>query len=258
MNAQKDIFLDADGKGRVLFGCGIHSNSARLAELAGHTGFDVVWIEMEHASADLATAESLCVSAEAGGAIPLIRTAGTRREHVLHALEIGGRIIVVPLVNDADTAREVVQHAKYRPLGRRGFNTRSRALMYGLDLDAMNRANQETCLMPQVETVEAVKNLDEILRVEGVDGVFVGPGDLSADLGRPGKFDDPELCEMVCRCIRKTRAAGRHAGILVGEGPLLDAALDAGADLGIIGSDNKAVIDAWRSQIGRFIKRFPR
>jgi 2-keto-3-deoxy-L-rhamnonate aldolase RhmA len=247
----KDLFTDESGNPRVLMGCGISSGSPRFAELAARMGFDVVWIEMEHAAADLAGAEAMCVAAEAGGAIPLIRAAGYGRQHILHPLEVGARIVVVPLVNDATAAREVVRHGKFRPLGRRGFNTRSRAFTFGADPQAMERANNETYLMPQVESLEAAKNLDGILAVQGLSGIFIGPGDLSADLGRPSRFDDAQLRDTVCQCIAKSRDAGLHAGILVGEGPLLDAALDAGADLCIVGSDMGAAISTWRAQLER-------
>ena len=246
---RRDPFTDETGRPRVLIGCGISSGAPRMAELAARVGFDVVWIEMEHAGADLATAEAMCVSTEAGGAIPLVRSAGYGRQHILHALEVGARIVVVPLANDLSASREVVRHGKFRPLGQRGFNTLSRALTFGADRTAMARANEETCLMPQVESLEAVKNLDGILSVEGIGGIFVGPGDLSADLGRPREFEDPELQDIVRQCIARSRAAGLHAGIYVGEGALLDAALDAGADLCIVGSDMQAAIEVWRRQV---------
>ncbi|MBI2195368.1 MAG: 2-keto-3-deoxy-L-rhamnonate aldolase [Planctomycetes bacterium] len=246
-----DPFTNPQGKARRLFAAAVNSGSTRVAEMAGLLGFDVIWIEMEHTSADLAAAEAMCVAAKAGGAIPLVRTAGYRREHILHALEVGGRIIVVPMVNDAEAAREVVRHGKFRPLGQRGFNTRSRALGYGLDPASMARANEETCLLPQIETLEAVRRLDEILAVDGLGGIFVGPGDLSADLGRPGRFDDPDLRAMVVGCVAKARARGLHAGVFAGEGPLFEESARAGADLFIAASDLQAAITLWQQQLQR-------
>ncbi|MBI3852736.1 MAG: hypothetical protein HY298_20980 [Verrucomicrobia bacterium] len=244
--------INQHGKARALLGCAINSGSPRLAELAARIGFDVVWIEMEHASADLATAEAMCVATVAGGGIPLVRIPSCQRNHVLPALEIGGRIIVAPLVNDDAAARELVRHGKFRPTGERGYNTRSRALEFGMDSEAMARANDTTCLLPQIETIEAVRNLDAILAVEGIDGIFVGPGDLSADLGRPGQFEDPELSHLVCESIRKARQRGLHAGVLVSEGQLFEASLKAGVDLCIIASDMKDLISAWRTQLAKF------
>lgn len=244
------IFHDISGLPRVLWGTAINTGSTRAAELAGRVGFDVVWIEMEHASvADLTAAEALCVACEAGGAIPMIRTNGYHRDHILHALEIGGRIIVAPMVNDADAAREMVKWGKFRPLGQRGYNTRSRAAGFGLEPLPMGRMNEETYLFPQVETLEAVRNLDDMLEVEGLGGIFFGPGDLSSDLGCPGNMADPELIHIICDGIARTRAAGLHAAILIGPGPLLDAAVEAGADLCVIGSDLGAMIWVWREQL---------
>lgn len=248
----QDIFKDGTGKDRVLLGCSVSSASTRIAELAVRVGFDTVWIDMEHATADLATTEALCVATEAGGGIPLVRAMGFRREHILHALEAGGRIIAVPLVNDAAAAREVVRHGKFRPLGERGFNTMSRGMRLGLDPNEMAVANDKTYLMPQIESLEAVKNLDGILAVKGLSGIFLGPGDLSSDMGRPGRFDDPEVGDLVCRCVRKARDAGLHAGVLTGQPSLLDAALDAGADLCIITTDLRELISAWRILLKRF------
>lgn len=235
----------------TLWGCSINSGSARLAELAAQLGFGVIWIELEHASVDLAQAEYFCLAATAGGALPLVRTAGAQRDQILHALEVGAKIVVVPMVNDAATARQVVQHGKFPPLGHRGYNTLSRGLGYSVDPDAVARANDATRLLVQVETLQAVANLDEIMEVEGLAGIFVGPGDLSAELGEPGRSDNPGLITLVRDCIRRIRARNLMAGIYTGEGPLLQAALQAGADLCIVAGDIAAVVETWRAQLDR-------
>jgi len=252
-----DPFVDANGRPRVLSGVCLYGASPRFAELAGRMGFDVVWIDLEHATAGLATAEALCVATEAGGAIPLVRTWGFQRDHMLRALEIGGRIVVVPMVNDADAAREVVRYGKYRPLGERGFYRFSRGLRFGRDPEWRSRADATTVLLPQVETVEAVKNLDAILGVEGVGGVFIGPGDLSADMGKPGQFDDAELVDTICACIRRARDAGLHAGVLTPAASLIDKVVAAGADLCVFASDISPIMAAWEDQLASFRKLCP-
>lgn len=244
------VFVDDSGRPRVLLGCAINSGSARLAEMAARVGFDVIWIEMEHASVDLVGAEALCTAVSAGGAVPLVRAGGWRREHVLLALEVGARIVVVPMIQDAAMARDVVQFGKFPPLGARGYNTCSRGLGYGLDHPrAMNTANDETILLPQIETVEAAENVQAICSVDGIGGVFVGPGDLSASLGRAGDFDNPELRRLACTCIDTARSAGLHAGILAPPGGLMAAAREAGADLCIAASDLGACAVQWRQQL---------
>lgn len=252
LGPRRNPFLDENGAPRILGGVNIYSGSARFAEMAGHMGFDVVWIDMEHACHGLRDAEAMCVAVEAGGAIPLIRTMGSERDHILRALEIGGRIIVVPMVNEAATARRVVEFGKYRPLGARGFYKVSRGLRFGADPDWMSTENETTVLLPQIETLHAVENLDGILGVKGVGGVLIGPGDLSADLGRPGRFNDPELMRIICETLRRTRAAGLHAAVLTPVDSMLPAVLDAGADLVIHSADLSAVRSEWGRAVAVF------
>jgi len=248
----KDIFKDENGNDKTLYACSVITGSTRVVEFAGLCGFDVVWIDMEHASSTLDGAESMVVAAEAHDMIPLVRTSGYRREHILHALEIGGQIIVVPMVNDADTAREVVAHGKFRPVGQRGFNRGSRGLRFGVDVENwMERVNAETWLIPQVETLEAVHNIDAILDVAGLDGIFIGPGDLSSDMGIPGQFEDHELIENAIGRIRKAKAKGLAAGIFSGEGPLFEAAKEAGSDFFIAGSDSKILREGMQAVVKR-------
>ena len=251
--ASGEIFKDENGEPRILYACSIASGSARLIELAARLGFDAIWIEMEHASYDLAEAEHMCLAAEVGGAVPLIRTPGTDRDHILQALEVGGKLIVVPMVNDAATAAEIVKWGKFRPLGQRGFNGASRGLHFGLnDTETMlAQANEETFLIPQIETTEAVSNIQEIVAVKGLDGIFIGPGDLSSDMGMAGQFENHELIDTVVGCIAAAKDRGLHAGVFAGEGPLFEASRDAGADLFIAVSDQQTLQTAWKADLIR-------
>ncbi len=245
---QRDVFCDVRGRPRVVRGVSVYSGSARLAELAGRIGFDTVWIEMEHGPTDFALAEAMCHAVESAGAFGTIRVSDGQRSSILRALEAGGRIIVVPMINTPEQARSVVESGKFPPLGQRGFNTRSRGLGYGLTPvpDLFAQANAQTHLVVQIETMQAVSNLAEICGVPGVSGILVGPGDLSASLGVPGDFKNERLIETVTGCMRTARAAGLHAGILVSQGPLLDAALEAGCDLVFCGGDVTNLIGPWR------------
>src|SRR5262249_39979654 len=125
---------------------------------------------------------------------------------------------------------------------------RSRGVGYGLHpaLEAFEAANQRTHLFAQIETLAAVKNLDTICSVEGLSGILIGPGDLSASIGKTAQFDDPTLISNVTECIRGARAAGKHAGILVAPGPLLEAAKRAGADLIYCAGDINDLSRSWR------------
>jgi 2-keto-3-deoxy-L-rhamnonate aldolase RhmA len=210
-----------------------------LVSLAAEIGFEAVWIESEHGPIGFEQAETLCLAAEAGGIFPLIRLPDGERHHVLRALEIGARIILVPMVDNADYARRIVDVGKYPPLGHRGFNIRTRGMGFGMhDLqDVLARANNRSHLFAQIETTAAVEHIDEILAVEGLSGIFMGPGDLAVSMGRAGQMADPELREIVLGCMAKAKAANKLTGIFTLPGPLLCAAMAAGCDLVVCGGD---------------------
>jgi 2-keto-3-deoxy-L-rhamnonate aldolase RhmA len=245
--SKQDPFVSADRSPGPLRGVAIYSGSPRLAELAIRIGFDTVWIEMEHGPTDFAAAEAMCHAAESAGGFASIRVPDGQRCHVLRALEVGARVVIVPMVNTAEQACQAVQFGKFPPIGHRGYNTRSRAVGFGLadKRAAFAAANEQTHLFVQVETVEAAENLDAICGIEGLSGILIGPGDLSMSLGCDGDLLSPRVIDTATGCIRRARAAGRHAGILVGPGPLLDASLAAGADLVFCGGDVTDLIPPW-------------
>ncbi len=242
-----DIFCDSSGNPRILRGVSIYSGSTRLAEFAAKIGYETVWIEMEHGPADFEHVEAMCMAIEVGGGIPAVRVPDGQRHHVLRAIEVGARLVIVPMVNTAQQAREFVEYGKFPPVGARGFNLRSRGVNYGLgDRHAIfAAANARTCLFAQIESMEAVRNLDEICQVEELCGIFVGPGDLSASFGTNGNLESPQLIDIVSDCVRRARAAGKHVGILVTPGRMLDAAIEAGCDLVFCGGDVTELSVAW-------------
>jgi 4-hydroxy-2-oxoheptanedioate aldolase len=245
---EKDIFKDEQGRARVLRGVTIYSNSTWLAELAGRVGFETAWIEMEHGAAGFEKVETLCLAAQAGGAIPVVRVSDSERTHILRALEVGARIVIVPMVNTPAQARQVVEYGKFPPVGKRGFNLRSRGVHFGLNgaKTDFDEANHRTFLFAQIETQEAVHNFEAICGMEGLAGIFIGPGDLSASLGLTGDLNNSQIISTVTDCIRRARAMGKHAGILVAPGPLLEAAFKVGCDLAFFGGDVMDLASTWK------------
>ena len=162
-------------------------------------GFDILWIEMEHLPASVAQAGDMCRIAAGVGLLTMIRVPDTRRDAVLKAAECGPDIILLPMANSADKVRELVAHAKYAPEGNRGNFTSSRAMRYGLSdfAEQQRRVNCELCLLVQIETKAAVESFDEITGVPGVNGVFIGPGDLSASLGFIGNWEHPTVQDTI-------------------------------------------------------------
>ena len=247
-------FMSEDGRPRRLRGAAIYSGSLRLAELSARIGFDAVWIEKEHSAIDWNQAEGMCIAIENGGGIPIIRVPSNDRRDILLSLEVGARIVVVPMINRPEQARQVVRHGKFPPLGERGYNSRTRGMGYGLNgmsTSSLDEVNQRNQLFVQIETREAVENLQAICAVEGIAGIFIGPGDLSLSYGWMGQLDNTSLIDTVLQIIRQAHDAGKTTGILVGPGPLLEAAIEAGCQLLIVGGDVADLTSAWSQLLNR-------
>lgn len=197
-------------QGPTLYGIAASSMCPAAVEVIGLCGYDFAWLELEHASTDYGQLEHLIRAAELRGLIPQVRAAEWNRSSILRVLEAGAKVVVVPQVHTPEQAAAVVEHAKYPPLGARGYNTGSRGLLYGFSganaEEIFARANRETCLLVQIESVEAVKNAEAIIRTEGVDGILIGPGDLSTTMGINSQWDNEELLgtmEQVFRIAQK-------------------------------------------------------
>ncbi len=246
-----DPFMDASGNPKVVRGTTVPSNSTRIAEVAGMVGFDTVWLDLEHGTASFTEIELLCMAVEAAGAVPTVRIQDSQRTHVLRALEAGARILMAPMIDTAEQAAALVEFGKYAPLGKRGFNMNSRGAGYGIEPPVLSfeKANARTHIFAQVETLESVENIEAMCAVEGLAGIFVGPGDLSVALGKTAQFDDPEVIKVIADVCRRARAAGKHAGVMAVPGPLHDACLEAGADLFYFGSELSVLIKSWRAML---------
>jgi len=221
--------------GEVVIGPFLISSAPILAELSGYAGFDFAMIDMEHTSTDYGIAEQMVLAAISAGIVPGIRVPENRPTHILKALEIGAKIVDVPMVNTKEEAEAVVQAGKYSPIGRRGCAPITRGNYYGSlgDVEETLRiSNEEVLLMVQIETVEAVENLEEICSVEEVDSVFIGPADLSQSLGIPGQYENPLMEETTRKIIRTARDNGKAPGIfIIGGAKVAKKWVDEGAQL---------------------------
>ena len=250
MNEPSQLHARIRSKG-ILLGCTIESDSPATAELAAMTGFDVVWIDMEHHGVNLLAAERLFQGAKAGGALTILRAPSAERPHVLGGLERGADMIMVPMVESVETARQMVEFGKYKPLGNRGIVGSSRGVGYGLaaPLANMERANRESHLFVQIETVEGVKRCREIVAVEGISGAVIGPADLSVSMGKPFAFDDKEFVQVFRDLIQTVRSLDKIAIAATGNPSLVKAAIQSGAQI-IISSGERPVLKAgWQQNL---------
>jgi 4-hydroxy-2-oxoheptanedioate aldolase len=222
--------------GESLTGTFVQSRDPGQTEFLGRLGFDFLAVEGEHSAMGVETVQALVAAAALAPIPALVRIAGNEPLAIAAALDAGAAGVIVPRVDDAAGAAAAVAATRYPPSGERGLGP-SRATGFGADIPAyLKRANDDLLLAIQVETGAAVDALDSLLEVDGVDMIFVGPGDLGCSLGIDDP-KDPELRRIVESILRRTRERGRLAGVWAAN--TADAARwrDAGANLVILGSD---------------------
>jgi 4-hydroxy-2-oxoheptanedioate aldolase len=217
MNANKVKQKLADGQ--LVIGSFVYVPSAKLTEIISLIGFDFAVIDMEHGPVDIGVAEDMVRAAEGAGITPIIRVTHNTPHLILRALDVGALGVHVPEVNDADSARAMVNSVKYAPEGHRGL-AGVRAAGYGLKeslADYAAAANRETMAIAHIEHVQAIDNLDALLGVDGIDVYFLGPTDLSNSLGIPGQSKDPKVVELVEGAIKRIVDAGKIAGCIAAD-----------------------------------------
>ena len=202
---------------RPLMGIFTSVPSPPLVKMAGYARFDFVVIDNEHGPAGIETTEHLIRAARGAEIPPIVRVSGANTQEILRTLDIGAAGIQVPQVNTVEQARLVVAAAKYPPVGNRGVAFGTRAAGYGFFGGAgyIEAANTQTVVVTHVETVDAVRNLDDMLRIDGIDVIFIGPTDLSVSMGYPGNPGHPEVQATIADCIKRIAAAGRAPGLML-------------------------------------------
>lgn len=196
----ENIMRQKYAAGEKLVGAFFNSGTEVSAEVLGQLGFDFIVIDAEHCQYDFSEVDKFIRAAECRNLIPIVRTADLSRNNILKMLDLGAMGLFIPFIKTADEVRQVVALAKYPPMGERGLG-HAHKVGFGLDPivntgrpeDYLEWANANTLVIPQCETAEAVMNIDEILDVEGVAGIFIGPYDLSISMGMPCQFDNPRF-----------------------------------------------------------------
>lgn len=225
---------------KVLFGSWAQIGHAASAEIMADAGYDWVGIDCEHTDIDLPTITNMMRGMSASPhAAPLIRVREMDGIFIRQVLDLGAAGVIVPLVDSADTVRQAVAAAKYPPEGIRGY-CYSRMNRYGKDFDRYAAAaNLQTVVIAMIETRAGVDNIEEILSVEGLDGVFLGPYDLSGAYGLPGQLEHPTVLEARSKVLDACRKLGKTAGIhLVHANPsVVRLALEEGFTFIALGAD---------------------
>lgn len=238
MDLPANPFKAALKQGRRQIGCWLSLADASAAEIAATAGFDWLVIDGEHAPNDLRSILMQLRTLAAYDAHPVVRLPVGETWLIKQVLDLGAQTLLIPLVESAAEAERLVRAIRYAPQGLRGMGGGgARATRYGAIDGYVHRAADELCLLVQVETRAGLSALDAILDVEGVDGVFIGPSDLSADLGYPGRSDAPEVRAIIAEALGRIRAAGKAPGILATDPAWARACLGDGAQFLAVGLD---------------------
>lgn len=237
MPAPHNVFKERLKKGDTQIGLWSGLGTASVAELAAGTGFDWIVIDGEHGPNRLLNILDQ-LRAIGGDTAPVVRVRDDNRAEIKQMLDAGAQTILVPMIDSGEQAAEVVKSMLYPPLGVRGVGAAlARASGYNGISDYLQTANDEVCLLLQVESMAGVNALDDILALDHVDGVFVGPADLAADMGFVGKPGAPEVQAVVNETLTRIRASGKAAGILTSDQTLAKGYADMGVEFLAVGSD---------------------
>ncbi|MCT4558088.1 MAG: HpcH/HpaI aldolase/citrate lyase family protein [Pelagimonas sp.] len=229
MPAPKNAFKAALKSGQVQLGCWLGLADSYVTEISATAGFDWLLIDGEHAPNDLRSTLAQAQVIAASGCHPIARPVSGETWMIKQYLDAGFQTLLIPMVESADQARDLVAAVTYPPHGVRGVGASlARASRFSGIEDYTQTADAEICLLLQVENRKGLGALDDILTVQGVDGVFIGPADLAADLGHPGNSNHPEVRAAILDAIRRIAQAGKAAGILTLDTELQRDCLEAG------------------------------
>jgi 4-hydroxy-2-oxoheptanedioate aldolase len=217
MELPANRFKRALKEGRPQIGMWSSLSSHIVAEVLAHAGFDWVLLDTEHSPNELPMIQNQLDAMLAGTTEPIVRPAWNDTVLIKRYLDIGARTLLIPYVQNAEEAQRAIAATRYPPQGVRGVSGCTRANRYGRVKDYFKRVHDELCVLLQVETRAALANLEAIAAVDGVDGIFIGPNDLAADMGFLGNWQHPEVWKVMEDAVKRIRKTGKAAGILVGE-----------------------------------------
>ena len=224
--------------GETLHGCWVGLADPYVAEITAGAGFDWLLVDAEHAPNDLRSIVAQLQVIGASASLPVVRLPDHDPAAIKRVLDAGAQSLLIPMVESAAEAETILRATRYPPAGFRGVGyALGRASGFDAVADYAGSANDEICLLVQVESRAGLEALDEILAVDGLDGVFIGPAALAADMGHLGAPAAPEVKAAVLEALSRIRAAGRSAGVLTTDPGYIEACRDAGANFVGVGVD---------------------
>lgn len=227
------------------------SASPVMAELIANAGYDFVVIDIEHSTASTHDLHPLLQAVAETKTQPVVRMASHDKTQIKFALDMGALSLYFPMVNTVAQAVELARACRYPPFGDRGFARMHRASRYNSIPDYVERINYEVCVIAQLETPEAMANAMQISQVSGIDGLFVGPGDLSVSLGHGGDVTQPQVKEMMAEVGGYCQRAGVPLGTVMPTPEMVAWAYSVGYTFVSHASDLGLLMGAAKSGIGK-------
>jgi 4-hydroxy-2-oxoheptanedioate aldolase len=229
-------------RGELMFGIGANLGSSLTVEMIGKSGFDWTWIDCEHGAGDYSELIVQIQAASINDAPPIVRIAWNEAPRFKRVLDLGAAGVMVPFVNTREEAKQAAAAMRYPPEGVRGVAKFTRACGFGSDFDEyFPNANNYLLTVVQIETGTAVKNADEIASVQGVDALFIGPLDLSVNLGIAQQYEHQLFVDAMDNVAAACKNHDKAAGILVPNLDYLPQWIEKGFTFFVVGSDGGCV-----------------
>jgi len=225
------------------------------AEICAGAGFDWMMIDSEHSPNDVRAIQTQLQAVLAYPTHPVVRPPVGDAIIIKQLLDVGAQTLLIPMVETVEQAKMLVQAMRYPPAGIRGLGG-ARAARWGRVGQYLAEADREVCLLVQIETRTGLENLEAIAAVEGIDGMFVGPADLSASVGHLGNWKHPEATAAIEGAIQRIVAAGKPAGILALEESAAHRFLELGCTFVAVGVDTYLLAHATESLAKRFKEKY--
>jgi 4-hydroxy-2-oxoheptanedioate aldolase len=241
--------------GETLNGCWLNLGSAVTAEIVGLSGFDWVLIDLEHGAGSEGITLSQIQAIEHTSTGVIVRAESTEPQRIHRVLDMGAEGVMCPKVRNAEEALKVVKGLHYPPFGNRGVAKMVRATQFGLNFNDYYAKSREQILgIVQIETTEVLNHLDEVAAIDGVDVLFIGPADLSMELGIFGQFDHPTFVEALNKIVAAAKKANKAVGILFFNPDDYQRYHDLGIRFLACGADATFVAEGARTMAGKMSK----
>lgn len=251
---KKNQFKKALSGDKPLFGLWQGIPDTTVAEIGAGAGFDWLLIDAEHGPFDLRSVMAHLQAVEPYPVSALVRPVEGSTALIKQLLDIGAQTLLIPMVDTAEQAEQIVKAAKYPPQGVRGLGTSmARAANWNRTTDYLSTANDEICVIVQIETLAGLENIEAIVNVDGVDAVFIGPSDLSAAMGYIGNPGHPEVIAAIEEGFKVIHKSGKSAGVLAVTKELAEKYVQAGAKFVGVGVDAALLANATRQLASEFV-----